>query len=330
MDIISDIITHLPLKKRTSSGGWLSFNGVCCHHRGHSPDKRGRGGIMLHDGGFSYSCFNCSFKTSWIPSKSLSENTKQFLSYLGFSDGEIQHINFEALKIKAASSSVITHKDYSITRHKKLDLPKNAKPLEYWLNNPTDDFLKCIDYMLERNKELLLWHDYYYSDTPQFKNRIIIPFYSNGEIVGYTARATNNDIKHVKYMTNYQDGYVFNADLLFEPTQKYIIMCEGVIDAITINGCACMKQTISESQKRLLKLCNKKIIIVPDRDHSGKNLVEQALELGYNVAFPAWQKGIKDCSDAVKQNGRLFTVDQILKSVEESPLKIKLKMRMWF
>lgn len=330
MDVLETVINHLPSKKRQTSGGWMSFNAVCCHHRGHSHDKRGRGGLIIHDGGFSYSCFNCSFKTSWIPGKSLSQNNKSFLSYLGLTENQIQHINFELLKSKGSSNGGVSKKQI-IRSFKKVNLPNGSKPLEYWLNNPTNDFLKVLNYLLSRDEQLLYLHEYYYSDDPQYKNRLIIPFFSHGEIVGYTARLGFQLKKNeVRYLTQGADGILFNGDVLDNPLRKIVTVCEGIFDAIAIDGVACMKQTLSDKQIQLLENSEKTVVIVPDRDNSGKKLVEQALELGYTVAFPEWCEGIKDCADAVKKYGRLFTVSQILNSTESSSLKIKLKAKLWF
>jgi len=38
-------LSLLPARHRRSQSGWLSFNAVCCHHRGENADTRGRGGI---------------------------------------------------------------------------------------------------------------------------------------------------------------------------------------------------------------------------------------------------------------------------------------------
>ena len=59
-------------------------------------------------------------------------------------------------------------------------------------------------------------------------------------------------------------------------------------------------------------------------------MVDQALELGWSVAFPEWADGIKDVNDAVKHYGRLYTLYSIINSKESNNLKIQLRMRKWF
>ena len=53
------------------------------------------------------------------------------------------------------------------------------------------------------------------------------------------------------------------------------------------------------------------------------------MEYGWNVAFPEWEKDIKDAADAAQRYGQLFTMKSILNSVETSNLKIQLMSRKW-
>ncbi len=76
------VLQLLPSKRRRSPSGWLSFNAVCCHHRGESPDTRGRGGLMTSpDGSISYHCFNCQFKISYRPGWHLGYRFRRWLTW---------------------------------------------------------------------------------------------------------------------------------------------------------------------------------------------------------------------------------------------------------
>jgi hypothetical protein len=290
-----------------------------------------RGGFRtVNNGGFVFSCFNCGFKANWAPGRILSKNAKQFLEFLGASPDEIKKINFECLKTK--SDAPIVRTIYDIP-NKTVDLPPGAKLLSEWAENPPEDFLKVLEYMNARNPELLSWHDFYW--TPDKKNhmnkRIIIPYTSDrGEIFGYAARSIEKTVQP-KYMCQVvNNAYIFNMDALYLPYRKYAIVCEGVLDAVSLNCCACMKQYLTDRQIEVLSTTNKKIVIVPDRDNSGKELVLQALKLGYSVSMPDWSEGIKDIADAVTRHGRLATMQLILNSIETYDVKIKLKMKRWF
>ncbi len=83
----------LPSNRKRSQSGWLSFNAVCCHHNGENPDTRGRGGIITNpDGGVSWHCFNCGFKTGYTPGRPLSFKYRKFLSWLGADTNEVQRL----------------------------------------------------------------------------------------------------------------------------------------------------------------------------------------------------------------------------------------------
>lgn len=333
MDIVSEFLTRLPAKYKKSPSGWISGNAVCCHHRGHKPDRRGRGGIIpTPDSGFTFSCFNCGFKTGWTPGNLLSTNAKLLLKYLGANEEEVQKINFEALRQKR--HTVLTKRDSKfLTREMKL--PEGAKPFGYWCENPPKEFIDVLNYMAEkRNPDLINWHEYYWTPNTDLcmNKRIIVPFISkfNKTVQGFSARAIDNKIEP-KYIGKYSQGYLFGQENIYEAERKFVIVCEGIFDAISISGCAAMKQTMSEGQIALLKDCGKNVIIVPDKDSSGVHLVEQAIEHEFYVSMPDWpDDGIKDVDDAVKKYGRIPVLKKILDTAESNSVKIKLQMKNWF
>ena len=335
MDILAEFTNRLPMKKKHTPSGWTSFNGVCCHNRGHKPDRRMRSGFKLSgDGGFSYSCFNCSFKASWAQGRALSTNAKKLLEYLGASKEEIKKINFHCLKTK--NNTVINNSVVPVIENKIINLPEGAKTLREIAesDNPPEDYIAVLKYLVDRNENLLNWYEYYWSPIKKenMNKRVIIPFFSNsGWLYGYSARTIDDKIKP-KFMAQVSNnGYIFNQDKIYLPNRKFVILVEGLFDAISLDCCATMKQYISDRQIETLKGTDKKIIVVPDRDDSGKQLVEQAIKLGYCVSFPEWNNTeIKDVADAVKKFGRIATMQIILESVVDSELKIKLKMRGWF
>ena len=59
------------------------------------------------------------------------------------------------------------------------------------------------------------------------------------------------------------------------------------------------------------------------------SLINQAIEFGWGVAFPEWNKKIHDVAEATNKYGRLFTIQSILKSTETNKLKIDLKRKIY-
>ena len=55
-----------------------------------------------------------------------------------------------------------------------------------------------------------------------FKNRIVIPFYKDNKVVGFTARAIKPEVSP-KYLSEKQPGYVFNLDNQ-TPDKKFVIV----------------------------------------------------------------------------------------------------------
>ena len=170
-------------------------------------------------------------------------------------------------------------------------------------------------------------YPFYYSSKIGYSNRIIIPFFMNEKIVGWTARAMNGD--KPKFISEQQPGYVFNLDNQTYD-KKFVVVCEGPFDAISIDGCALLGAEIKDQQDWLLKRLEKEIILVPDRDHEGPKTVEQAIEFGWAVSMPNWPDGVKDVNDAVVKLGRVTTLWLITQAKESSPLKIRLRAKSWF
>ena len=318
MTLISDtLVSYLPLKKKQTPSGWISFNAVCC------DDKRNRGGLIKDGDTVSYHCFNCGFKASWQPGRSVSAKLRKLFNLLNVPDDLISKITIESLRYNNVDSYVPT---ISLPKFEVKSLPDQARPIIEYINDPPENFLPLIEYLLGRN---LYLEDYpfYWSPTPAFKQRLIIPFYYQNNIVGYTARAI--DDTRPKYMAEQQPGYVFNLDRQ-QPHRKFVIVCEGPLDAISIDGVAIMGSEINSQQRMLIDQLKRTAIIVPDRDATGKKMVDQAIEYNWAVSLPNWGEGIKDINDAVKEYGKLTTLLMIKQAVMTNDVKIKLTAKEWF
>ena len=60
----------------------------------------------------------------------------------------------------------------------------------------------------------------------------------------------------------------------------------------------------------------------------GKEFIEQALSLDWEVSFPPWHVDIKDAADAVQKYGRLATVRSIIQHATGNQLKARVKAKM--
>jgi len=319
MSLIADtLLSYLPTKRKHTPSGWVSFNAPCC------DDKRQRGGFIQNAGdAVSYHCFNCGFKSSWQPGRTISQKMNKLMRDLNMPDDVISQLRLEALRLNENENAEVRQ---VIPTFEHRTLPPDSVPIKDLLSNPPEKLIPILEYLVNRN----LYpddFDFYWTPKIGFSNRVIVPFYKDGVCVGYTARAIN-DAKP-KYISEQQPGYVFNLDKQ-QNNREFVICCEGPFDAISIDACALLGAEIKDSQNWLLKQLGKEIVLVPDRDHEGPRTVEQAIEFGWSVSMPDWPNGVKDVNDAMIKLGRLATLYLIVSAKESNSLKIQLKAKKWF
>ena len=322
MNEIQDALQALlPSKRKTTPSGWISFNGVCCHHRGEKPDDRQRGGVMTTPtGGFTYHCFNCGFKAGWSPGKLLSNNTKLLFRWLGMSDSDISRLGFLVLKLK--DDQPVTKRAMTFEL-KEVALPEDCLPIDTWISDGCQDpdLLAVIDYVVSEREMGWEWYNWHWSAANGYRDRVILPFYHDGKIVGYTGRKIKPG--KPKYLTDAQPGYVFNLD-----AQTYdrtcVIVVEGQFDAIAIDGVAIMHNEPNETQCARIKALGREVIVVPDKDQPGAKLVKAAMDNDWSASLPPWEDDVKDVADAIKRYGRLYVLTTILHYKVSGEIKLNL------
>ena len=319
-----DVVSFLPPKRKQTSSGWISFNAPCCEHNGENRDKRQRGGLKPSaDGSWSYHCFNCGYKCSFILGRNLSFKARKLLQWLNVPAEEIERINLESLKHKSIAGllterQLISNELQGINFEPR-DLPPKAELI-------TAEHPRHVGYLRDRCAP----EDYPFMTVIENDNvhwtrpQIIVPFTYNNEIVGYSCRML--DDRTPKYINDIQHGYVFGTDLQRDSWQ-YAIVVEGVFDALAINGLAVLHADVNDAQVKLIRSLGREIIVVPDQDEAGMKLVDRAVELGWAVSIPEWPAGCKDVNDAVIQLGRLGTLLTILEHRETSKIKIEIRKK---
>jgi hypothetical protein len=317
--IVDTVLAYLPPKRKQTPSGWISFNAPCC------DDRRQRGGFIVNGGdAISYHCFNCQFKASWQPGRPITAKMKELMKALHVPDDTITKLTFEALRLKEDGPAKMAA---LVPTFSPRALPLGAEPIASYLDNPPDQLLDVLEYLVSRN---LYLEDYpfYWSEEPGFENRLIVPFFYRGTIVGYTARRISEG--KPKYISEQQPGYVFNLDRQTNDRQ-FVIVTEGPFDAIAIDGIALLGAEIKAGQHLLINQLQREVILVPDRDKAGLETVTKMIDQGLNwsVSMPDWVEGIKDVNDAVKHYGCITTLWMIVNNKLSTDLKIKLKMKNW-
>lgn len=326
MTLVLDKFRLLLPRLKSSPSQWASLNAPCCHHRGHNRDTRRRGGFKF-DYGIVYHCFNCKFATMWEPGRPLSDKFKSLCSWLGATDNEINELVREALQTEASSTQTQIEPERIVFPDKQL--PADSLPLHEWMAASESDlgeklynqFLSVVQYTYDRGFDPLS-NNFYWSPSPQYSDRLIIPFLYNKHIVGNTARKVVPG--KLRYLTDHPTHFVFNLDDQLD-TQKYVFVLEGPLDAICIGGVALLTNSIAEQQARLINNLGKKVIVIPDQDEAGLELIQKAVEYNWSVAFPTWDASVKDVSDAVLAYGKLFVIVDAILSAVDNPIKIKMQ-----
>jgi hypothetical protein len=311
-----DIAQYLPAKRKTSSSGWISFNGPCCIHNGESLDRRQRGGIKASADGWSYHCFNCQFTASFILGRNLSVKARRLLAWLNVPQEEIERVNLESLRHRSIAGIIESRRTYEALTDIQFE-ERDLGGVEF----VTPDHADIWNYL--RRRQAPEDYPFMVSATPGARAGVIIPFTYNNTMVGHTTRFLD-DRKPV-WLNDCQPGYVFGTDLQHDNWQ-HVIVTEGIFDALSIGGLALMHNTVSDAQARLIRSLGKEITVVPDQDQPGMELVDRALELGWAVSMPAWSE-CKDVNDAVIKYGRLATLLTILQSRETSRIKIEMRRK---
>jgi len=334
LNTVQDFVkTVLPAKRKTTPSGWTSFNAPCCVHNGESADTRGRGGLTANaDGSVSYHCFNCNFKASYQPGRHLTFKFRKLLRWLGADENDIKRLVIEAIRIR----ELVNPEEVKLEQEEKIEfkvreLPESAVSFQQFLSfHILNDFQNvpqllnsAVDYVKERKIDINKY-DFYWTDSTEHSlhQRVIIPMYWEGKIIGYTSRAFVDGVKP-KYYSNYEPNMVFNLNNQL-PDAKFVIVCEGPFDAMSVDGVAVLSNDCSETQADIIESLGREVIVVPDADKAGAQLVKRAIEYGWTVSFPVWQETCKDINEAVVKYGKLFVLKSILDARESSKLKIEL------
>lgn len=321
-----------------SPSGFESRNCMLCHLSGHSKDHRGRFGIIFTSETISINCFNCGFKAVYEYGTKFSSKFMTFLSEIGFSKNDISKWQFQFFaKEGRIMYGHLHHDSDSLTSSFPHDIvsswPKvdqENMSLTDLLNKDIIDWKekKILEYAISRN--LLPYFDYleYDHNTP---NRILIPFKTwNNDKIGYTGRIVFG--KGPKYLDVYPDkskckNYLFNYAFQLTSNHKYVIVVDGVLDALRVDGIALMSSRISETQEKMIDYLtkNKTVIVVPDYDKAGTNLIDIAEKYRWYISAPNWSLNLKDVDDMVMKYGQLATVKAIIMHRNKNYSELKTK-----
>ena len=339
IDVLKDaILANIgPLKQAPKN--WGKRNCPLCHTQGHGKDTRNRLGIQFNSQSILTNCFNCGFHTGYTEGKELSKSFKFFLSQLQIDQKFIDQIEFEIFKQKNQIQSIRVGDENKIedkeAKFKNLfqkwhpmELPDDSYTITQWLENGLSDpeFLKVVNYALDR--KLFNLDEFYWSPitSHNLNQRLIIPYYYKNKNVGFTARLCYDvpDKSIPKYYQQCPTDFVYNLDHQQAWSRKYVVVTEGVLDAWVVDGIGILGE-MGQVKADIINRLQKEVIVCPDRDKKGYDLVSIAIDNKWSVAFPKWDKDIKDAAQAAEKYGRLLTTHSILSTAVSGREKIQLR-----
>ncbi len=314
-----DVVSYLPHKRKLTPSGWYSFNAPCCAHNGQTPDRRQRGGLKVTDDSWSYHCFNCNYTASFVMGRAVSYKARKLLTWLGAPENEIEHLTLESLRHRSIHGLINDRQQTLNTlqgiNFEERELPAFSELLTAELDEERWQYVQARG-VSEHFPVMTI-------ENQNLRPNVIIPFTYDNRIVGHTTRYL--DDRKPKYVSEVQPGYVFGVDQQ-QAHWQYVIVTEGIFDALSIDGVAVMHSEIGDAQARLIRSLGRRVIVVPDQDRTGLGLIDCAVGLNWSVSIPDWPD-CKDVNDAVQKYGRLATLLSILENAESSRIKIELRKK---
>jgi hypothetical protein len=344
IDVLKDAILSNIGPMKSAPKGWHKRNCMLCHTQGHGRDTRNRFGIQFNPQSIAMNCFNCGFSAGYTEGGELSKSLEFFLHQLNVDKKFIDQLKFEIYRQKNQLTSIRDGQDEQpedkeskfkalFQKWKTMELPEDSLSISQWLDAGCDDhnFLDVANYAISRK---LLDLDNFFWSPSKFHNlnqRLTIPYYYKNKVVGFTSRLCFDlpDKSIPKYFQQCPEDFVYNLDSQQGWARKYVLVAEGVLDAWAIDGISTLGE-IGQSQIDIINRLQKQVIVIPDGDLKGGDLVDAAIENNWSVSFPTWltrMGGMKDASAASEKYGRLLTTYSVISSAVTGKDKINVQWK---
>lgn len=319
---IEDIVKPNITIHGISNHGW---NTVYCEHCGDGSRTKGpRGGWLFKGDLAMYHCFNCGVDANFDHTREqpYSKEMWDVLNSFNIPMSDVKKLiseyklknNFEVKKTKKVVQKIKTLDvpDYFYpldTASKKNTIAKSARE---FLKERKIDYRDYPFYLSSGKTKMSVRHE---AISKSLMNRLIIPFFKNGKMVYYQARALSNQKKKYINADTKRSAIIYGFDKIYSDIDNYLFVTEGFFDAYHLNGVSVQENKLSSPQIELLSQSPRTKVIVPDFNGDSYTLAEQAIELGWGVAFPNFSKKYKDTTEAIQAIGKLATLQDIVNCV---------------
>ena len=329
------ISSRLPLFKKKSDG---TFNFRCTICGDSQTNKRkARGFILSRNNQATYYCHNCHASMSLVnfiktldpqlyedyQKEKLAE--KYLSNQVGVSarERDVTRVRFPKYLKEQAFKSVqkvsslspdnpakryVTSRKIPTKHHYKLFLCLKFKK---WVNTIIPDKFESVDV-----------------DEP----RLIIPFVDmDGSLIGFTGRAFGETkIRYISIHVDTDKPFIFGLDTINKNEKIYVT--EGPIDSLFLPNALAMGSSNNLNGLKQVIDDPSKFVIVLDNEPKNKdicNIVEKAIDLGYNVCI--WPSHIveKDINEMVLAGTKPEDVKLVIDCNTVNGLEAKLRMTQW-
>ena len=302
-----------------SNTGYHQLKCPCCN------DYKVRAGFKFESGMIHYSCFNCGLKPGYEEnSGKISSKFRKVLNDCGIANSDIDNVVNVAYFNKSDETITLDKFDKNKinTTTVETSLPKQCFRLGG--TDFVDHQYPLLEYLRTR-KISSLDYPFFFSTDPYYEKRIIIPFYRNKKLIYWQARTVLDVEPRYLNCEVPKTAVLFNFDQLHSWSNLPLLVCEGVFDAIPVNGIALMGGGINESKIALLRQCRRRLIFVIDRDVIGGEVAKHALANEWEITFTP--EGT-DINKSIQKYGKLWTIQYIMNNIPKSKLDAELQVKL--
>lgn len=300
-DIIQSKVSLGPVNAR-------GFHDVRCQVCG---DVKGRGGFKFDSDTTGYSCYNCGAKFKYEEGTGkLSRNARQVLEAFGITREDLTGLR-SALFAEPQDEKELTLQSLKQVKlfTPEVALPDGARPIGAVGNEELQ--LELALYLESRKIDALAIRAHYSTD-PRYLRRVIIPFYRDGKVIYWQARAIDDVKRRYLNCSAARDAVMYGYDEIFSGSMLPLFVTEGVFDAISLKGVCILGSSLNEAKIEVLKRTRRRIIFVIDRDQTGGSLGQQVLAQGWELSFVDPRVG--DANASVVRFGLPYTVYTLLQN----------------
>ncbi len=307
---IQDLI-QLNVKFEGKSNNWFHCRCKLC------DDYKVRASFKFEDT-IKYNCFNCGdtenmyYKTG---SRYMTSEFRTLLNRFGIDDIDIDKELAQNF-FKGEATGLVVSKSKDEAKAVEIDMPPGSYQVtEADESNP---WTVITEMYLESRGLSLHDHKWFLSTDPQYEGRMIIPYYKNGKVIYWQARAFDDNAKK-RYIgaSVPTEPILFNYDELDRYIDSPLFVMEGAIDAISIGGVGMVGSKLYKARIEAFKRTKRRLIFVidkKDKQNNGYNLGIDAVKNGWEIT--AVDGVATDVNDSVNKYGKLFTVKSLIENTK--------------